>query len=95
MIERIVSLSDENARVYSFYGKGQDRPFYQAETKEIITRCKDCRYRNPDPSEAIWEEDGKVVRGFPEKSAYLCNLIHRAVPPSGFCKWGLRRKDVQ
>ena len=40
-----------------------------------------------------WEEDGKVVRGFPEKSAYLCSLINRCVELSGFCKWGMVRED--
>ena len=62
---------------------------------EEIVRCRDCLYRNPNPSEAIWEEDGKLVRGFPEKSAYLCSLINRCVDILGFCKWGLRRDDVQ
>lgn len=63
--------------------------------REEIVRCKDCMYRNPNPSEAIWEEDGKIVRGFPEKSAYLCSLINRCVDISGFCKWGIRREDEQ
>lgn len=58
-----------------------------------IVHCGDCTFRNPNASVAIWEEDGKVVRGFPEKSAYLCSLINRCVELSGFCKWGMVRED--
>lgn len=61
--------------------------------REEIVRCEDCVYRNPEASEAIWEEDGKLVCGFPEKSAYLCSLINRCVGLSGFCKWGQKKEE--
>ena len=94
MIERIVSLSDEDAQVYSFYGKGPDRPFYQAEVREIITRCKDCRFRSLKELKSFFEND-RLIFDPSIKDAYHCSLINRIVSLSGFCKWGIRRKDVQ
>lgn len=91
MSEYIIRV-DENDERWK-YVRQQYTHFFGYPITEEIVRCKDCMYRNPNPSEAIWEEDGKIVRGFPAKSAYLCSLINRCVDISGFCKWGQRKQD--
>lgn len=94
MSEYILNVDDEGAahQIIDKFGIEETKVYGYSFTGEEIVRCRDCEYRNPNASEAIWEKDGKIIHGFPERSGYLCHLINRCVDISGFCKWGKRRE---